>query len=130
MNSIVKDCFQLGQGLSALMVDCTGRENLLTAVQISRPNWPLSAQRSAVRFLRSRQLRHSEAFPCYADFLEYLDKALSKFQLEHPVRAQAEVADELTVSRWEARWKRMRQRKQPIDTHSTISTLPILQRVA
>lgn len=130
MNSIVKDCVQLGQGLSGLMVDCTGRENLLTLVQISRPNWPLIAQRSAVRFLRSRQLRRSEEFPCYADFLDYLDKALSKFHLEHPVRAQVEVADELTVSRWEARWQRMRQRKQPVDTHSTISALTVLQQVA
>lgn len=130
MNSIVKDCVQFGRGLSCLMADCTGRKNLLTLVQISRPNWPLDAHRNAVRFLRSCTLRHSGEFPCDADFLDYLDKVLSKFNQHHPVRPEAEMADELTVSRWEARWQRMRQRKQPVEVRPAISATPILQQVA
>lgn len=116
MNHIVEDSVHICRGISALIMDTTCKRNLMTMVQISRPNWPSTAHTRAVQYLRSQSLRHHSTFSSIQDYLEHLDKELNRFNQQHPVHAQMLVADELTLSRWEARWRRMRQRPQQAAT--------------
>ncbi len=110
MNHIVSDCMKLGHGLQMVLKDAAVKGNLLTLVQLSRPNWPHRAQRAAQRFLSQRQLRRPDQFSRLCDYLEYLDKELLTYSSRYPVRREVAVADEVTLKRWEARWARVRQR--------------------
>lgn len=112
MNHIVSDCMTLGRGIACLIQDAAKKEHLHTLIQVSRPNWPASAHGHATRYLREQGLRRSTEFNSVDEFLSYLDKQLNAFSRQHPVRAEVVVADDVTLARWEARWRRVRQGAQ------------------
>lgn len=123
MNHIVSDCMTLGRGIAGLIQSAAKKEHLHTLVQVSRPNWPASAHARATRYLREQGLRRSTEFNCVDEFLSYLDKQLNAFSRQHPVRAEVVVADDLTLARWEARWRRVRQRVPNTSVSQATATL-------
>lgn len=101
---------KIGYALNGLLLALTGNGRILRMVRASRPNWSARACLRATNYLLGKGLRPRGAFGTLGEYLSYLDRQLADFADRYPVSAKHEVADPLSLERWESRWRRARSR--------------------
>jgi len=115
MKELLDDSLKLGNGLRELLMAPTPRGRLHTQVRVSRPNWSSGQCFKALRWMRRNGLRPSSDFSSTEDYLAHLHDRLTAYAKANPNRATFDVADDLSLSRWEARWRRVRGRQLASD---------------
>lgn len=110
MNHILTDSIKLGYGISGALRDKLLTGSMQSTLQLCRPNWSVSEHRRALAYLRGCQLRNATQFGSLVEYMAYLNKELQRFTRQYPVRAEMQMADEMQLARWEARWARLRSR--------------------
>ncbi|MGM0593851.1 MAG: hypothetical protein ACQETD_04875 [Pseudomonadota bacterium] len=110
MKDLIKDLHSLGISLNELLIKPTSRGQLHRVVRLSRPNWPAARCLKAGGWLRRNGLKPRHRFTSEEDYLKHLCQLLDGYAQSLPYRRSHQVADEVTLSRWEARWSRARKR--------------------
>lgn len=113
MKHLLADVLKVGATLKELVLAPTPRGHLHTLVRISRPNWSVQQCFRAGRWIRRNGLMPRSSFADTEQYLVHIQKQLATYDTAHPVKGQYEVADELSLSRWEGRWSRARTRQKP-----------------
>lgn len=111
MRQLFEDTLKVGASVKELLLRPTSRGQLHHVIRLSRPNWSNSDCFKAGRWMQRNGLKPRSAFAGEQPYLEHINKLLLAYDKTFPVRGQIEVADELSLSRWEARWQRVRARQ-------------------
>jgi hypothetical protein len=112
MKQLIEDTLKVGASVQELLLSTTARGKLQTQVRLNRPNWSVSQCFRASRWLARNGLKPAGSFTSAEDYRSHLMGLLSEYARHAAVVSEHEVADELSLSRWEARWQRARLKQQ------------------
>lgn len=121
MRELFADTLNISAAVKEILLTPTPQGRLHYLIRISRPNWSARECFKAGRWIRRNGLKARSAFSEEDKYLEHINKQLLAYDRAYPVRGQHAVADELALSRWEARWERARSRQMMQETRNSLT---------
>lgn len=114
MKQLFEDALKVGASLQewAFMPTPIGR--LQTQVRLARPNWSSARCMRAAVWIKRNGLKGRDDYSGAEVYRDHILRLLRDYARANVRVSEHQVADDLSLARWEARWRRARTRMSAV----------------